>query len=203
MIKSTKGYEGKPLMYIVQPENVQVKAEMQTLVIKKSAKYKAAEKTPEIKAAAERELESKPSEAAEKLPEAAAEAETPIVTEAAYQITESAEPVKKGIEQAYNKADGVLKAELVEEALEEQEQMVERRPRKPVSQMNIAEKVEFVTNLPVNIPRTLCHVEFSDGARRGIILSEEDGIVTIQATTSSQPIKVRMEEIKAIHLLGF
>lgn len=197
MIKSTKGYEGKPLMYIVQPENVQIKAEMQTLVIKKSSKYKTAEKGQETKASAESELNDQP-EAAEKLPEASLDEDKPIVTEAAYQITEAAESVQVPLE-----TEGVLKAELVQENVEEQDHKIERRPRKPVTQMNIAEKVEFVTNLPVNIPRTLCHVELEDGARRGIILSEEDGIVTIQATTSSQPIKVRMEDIKAIHLLGF
>ncbi|MCD7034995.1 spore coat CotO family protein [Metabacillus sp. GX 13764] len=195
MIKSTKGYEGKPLMYIVQPEYRDIKAEMQTLVVKKTKKAepKAAAVLPEPAAAAEESTElSDTVEAAAEGP-AFVRAETEQLTDQTGAESPHAED-----------RQGILKAELVQEKpAAEEEQSVQRRPRKQVSQMTIAEKVEFVTNLPVNIPRTLCHIELENGSRRGMIVSEVDGIVTIQATTSSQPLKVRMDEIKAIHLLGF
>ncbi|MFD2215430.1 CotO family spore coat protein [Metabacillus endolithicus] len=78
-----------------------------------------------------------------------------------------------------------------------------RKQRKPITQMNIAEKVEFFTNLPKNMPRTLCQIETTEETYRGVIMTEEDNIVTIRSLTHAKPIDLELGEIKAINLLGF
>jgi hypothetical protein len=78
-----------------------------------------------------------------------------------------------------------------------------RKQRKPITQMSIEEKIEFFTNLPKNMPRTLCQIETTEEKYRGVIISEENAIVTIRSLTHAKPIELPLENIKAINLLGF
>ena len=96
-------------------------------------------------------------------------------------------------------------AVIEEEEQPEEETTVKqyRKQRKPITQMNVAEKVEFFTNLPKNMPRTLCQIETTEETYRGVIMSEEDNIVTIRSLTHAKPIDLELGEIKAINLLGF
>ncbi|WP_299092543.1 CotO family spore coat protein [uncultured Metabacillus sp.] len=90
-----------------------------------------------------------------------------------------------------------------EEVIHDEKQERKRKPRIPISQMTIPEKVEFFTNLPKNMPKSLCLIETTDSTYRGIIVSEEDGVVTIRSLHHPRPIDIQLEVIQAINVLGF
>lgn len=94
--------------------------------------------------------------------------------------------------------------------IQEEEQVVEeptvkqyRKQRKPITQMNIQEKIEFFKHLPKNMPRTLCQISTVEETYRGVIMTEENDIVTIRSLTHSKPIDIPLNQIKEINLLGF
>ena len=95
--------------------------------------------------------------------------------------------------------------------IQEEEQVVEEAPtvkqyrkqRKPITQMNIQEKIEFFKHLPKNMPRTLCQISTVEETYRGVIMTEENDIVTIRSLTHSKPIDIPLNQIKEINLLGF
>lgn len=97
-------------------------------------------------------------------------------------------------------AEAVQQEEVVEE---EQSVKQYRKQRKPITKMNIEEKIEFFTNLPKNMPRTLCQIETTEETYRGVIMTEQDQIITIRSLTHAKPIDLPLENIKAINLLGF
>lgn len=171
-------YQMKPLMYIVQPENPEIKVNMQSFVVKK-AKPKSAlvvEKT---------EIEEKT-------------VEEDLLQQDNEEIVEEIKPV----------TDNQLVQEKQEDNQDppvEQEPSIKeyRKQRKPLTQMNVLEKIEFFTNLPKNMPRTLCQIVTKDETYRGVIMAEEDGIVTIRSLTHPKPIDMPIKNIKTINLLGF
>lgn len=92
--------------------------------------------------------------------------------------------------------------EKIEEVAEETPKNY-RKQRKPITQMNVMEKIEFFTNLPKNMPRTLCEIETTEGKYRGVIMEREEEMVTIRSLTHTQPVELPLESIKVIQLLGF
>jgi|GEM_PF-2357979 len=91
-----------------------------------------------------------------------------------------------------------------EEQVDEEPTVKEyRKQRKPITQMNVQEKIEFFKNLPKNMPRTLCQIITVEETYRGVIMTEENDIVTIRSLTHPKPIDVQMNQIKEINLLGF
>lgn len=78
-----------------------------------------------------------------------------------------------------------------------------RKQRKPITQMNVQEKIEFFKNLPKNMPRTLCQINTVEETYRGVIMTEENDIVTIRSLTHAKPIEIPSHQIKEINLLGF
>lgn len=122
-------------------------------------------------------------------------------------------PKKKEInrETEIEEAKVPIEAEVVSSAVAIQEEQVEEEPtvkqyrkqRKPITQMNVEEKIEFFNNLPKNMPRTLCQIETFEETYRGVIMSEENNIVTIRSLTHAKPIDIPINQIKAINLLGF
>ncbi|KZZ83688.1 MULTISPECIES: CotO family spore coat protein [Bacillaceae] len=181
----------QPLMYIVQPENMQPQAQMQQVAVKKNpVKARLDKKVQEAK-----EIDS--------IEETSAEA----VLDAPKTI-----PEEQGAAEARQNqpADEAVLAEIVktegdeETAITEPPKPVyERKTRKVLNQMSVVEKIAFFANLPGNIPRTLCQVELADQTYRGIIIGETDGVVHLRTTASSQPVNIRSEEIQAIQPLGF
>jgi hypothetical protein len=176
--KQKQNYQIKPLMYIVQPDNQDIHVHMQSFVVKKVRK-KAIAGTERIdssvKASAnESNLEEK---TLEEIPE----------------------------EINLNKDVSFVQEAQDHQVEQKQEQSVKeyRKQRKPLTQMNVEEKIEFFTNLPKNMPRTLCQIETADENYRGVIMSEEDKIVTIRSLTHAKPIDLPVAEIIAIKLLGF
>ncbi|MRX73714.1 hypothetical protein GJU40_16355 [Bacillus lacus] len=184
----------QPLMYIVQPEYQKIDPDMQSVVIKKKKQKKSADtKSQETEKEAAAVVKEAVVAAAE--PEAAA---LPVPEEA----VEAAEAGSFAAEQENRNEDKVL-ADAETERRERISKRKGERNRKPLHTMSVLEKIDFFAKLPVNMPRTLCQIETESEILRGIILSEENGEVTIRNVKSSQQEVLKAEEIKAINLLGF
>lgn len=91
----------------------------------------------------------------------------------------------------------------VEEIIVKEEPKPKRKKRKPISKMNIDEKIDFFTNLPKTMPKSLCLIETDDQSYHGVIMSREEDIVTIRSLNHSDPLELKCENIKAINILGF
>ncbi|MCM3651261.1 CotO family spore coat protein [Metabacillus litoralis] len=180
--KQKQNYQIKPLMYIVQPDNQDIDVHMQSFVVKK-VRPKAAVRTESVDSGVKK-----------------------IVNES-IQKEKTLEEIPEEIPDEIKSNEDVQSVQEIQENQVEQrqEQSVKeyRKQRKPLTQMNVAEKVEFFTNLPKNMPRTLCQIETTDENYRGVIMSEEDGIVTIRSLTHAKPIDLPVANIIAINLLGF
>ena len=97
----------------------------------------------------------------------------------------------------------IQEEEQVQEVVEEPTVKQYRKQRKPITQMNIQEKIEFFKHLPKNMPRTLCQIQTVEETYRGVIMTEENEIVTIRSLTHPKPIEIPLNQIKEINLLGF
>ncbi|PMC40438.1 hypothetical protein CJ195_01620 [Bacillus sp. UMB0899] len=171
-----QSYKMKPLMYIVQPDSDGVHVNMQSYVVKK-AKRKVAESPKQAENIVETEIEE--------------------VVDAKYQpAVRSAVDVSTVVE--------IQEEEQVELKVEEEPTVKQyRKQRKPITQMNIQEKIEFFKHLPKNMPRTLCQIKTVEETYRGVIMTEENEIVTIRSLTHSKPLDIPLNQIKEINLLGF
>lgn len=174
--KQKQKYQMKPLMYIVQPENQDINVNMQSFVVKKT----------------------KPKSSAR-----VAIADAPVKTlQKEFDLAEKEEVVEEyksaGVEQ-------LAQEEPVEQEPAQQEPSVKqyRKQRKPLTQMSVLEKIEFFTHLPKNMPRTLCQIVTPEETYRGVIMNEENEMVTIRSLTHAKPIEIKIDQIKAINLLGF
>ncbi|MBO1511584.1 CotO family spore coat protein [Metabacillus bambusae] len=171
--KQKQKYQMKPLMYIVQPDNQDINVNMQSFVVKK-AKPKSKPRVDGVDAKVK-------------------------------SIVKEAIPQENEILEIPEEIKSTVQVDSVQENPVEQEQSAKqyRKQRKPITQMSVVEKIEFFTNLPKNMPRTLCQIETSVEKYRGVIISEENAIVTIRSLTHAKPIELPLENIKAINLLGF
>ncbi|WP_164462133.1 CotO family spore coat protein [Bacillus sp. FJAT-42376] len=208
MLSNKNEKRQQPLMYIVQPETIRAEANMQQVAVRKKPIHpKTEKKAPETEQAA-----APPAEAALDTPQAVPE-ENLALNETAEEVLklEEAVPVspvhseRPPEEAKIEKAPEEVK---IEKAPDEgktvsSKPVYERKTRKTLNQMSVAEKIAFFANLPANIPRTLCQVELPDQTYRGIILGETDGMVQLRTTASSQPVQIKSEDIQAIQPLGF
>ncbi|WAT81917.1 CotO family spore coat protein [Bacillus safensis] len=215
---SNKGDENqKPLMYIVQPSYQESKPAMQNIVRKR----KKSEKQPESDTNAKDVIkESTQEEPAVQEIEHKKEAEPPKLqqerdmTQAAefkeeqeikqeaeltqeQEITQEPELIQKRESQQEegNKPEGVFH--------ETKEEPRRKRVKKPLSQMSIDEKVDFLTRLPHNMPRALCLIEADGKTYRGIIMDRKDDTVIIRTAGGGNPVELAIAEISSIHPLGF
>ncbi|MCY7494703.1 CotO family spore coat protein [Bacillus safensis] len=209
---SNKGDENqKPLMYIVQPSYHESKPAMQNIVRKR----KKSEKQPESDTTAQDVIEkSKQEEPAAQEIEHKKEAEPPklqherdMTQEAEFteeqEITQEAEPAqeqeiiqkRESQQEEGNQPEGVF--------LETKEEPKRKRVKKPLSQMSIDEKVDFLTRLPHNMPRALCLIEADGKTYRGIIMERKDDTVIIRTAGGGNPVELAIAEISSIHPLGF
>ncbi|PNU23652.1 MULTISPECIES: CotO family spore coat protein [Bacillus] len=227
---SNKGDENqKPLMYIVQPSYQESKPAMQNIVRKRkksekqpesetNAKDVIKESTQEEPAAQEIEhkKEAEPpklqqerdmtheaefTEEQEITPEAEATQEQEDTQEAELtqeqEITQEPEFIQKREpqEEEGNQPEGVFH--------ETKEEPRRKRVKKPLSQMSIDEKVDFLTRLPHNMPRALCLIEADGKTYRGIIMDRKDDTVIIRTAGGGNPVELAIAEISSIHPLGF
>ncbi|OLP64847.1 hypothetical protein BACPU_21670 [Bacillus pumilus] len=78
-----------------------------------------------------------------------------------------------------------------------------KRVKKPLNQMSIGEKVDFLTSLPHNMPRALCLIEAEGKTYRGIVIERNEDTVIIRTAGGGNPVELRVDHITSIHPLGF
>ncbi|MGY8623185.1 CotO family spore coat protein [Bacillus safensis] len=223
---SNKGDENqKPLMYIVQPSYHESKPAMQNIVRKR----KKSEKQPESDHNAKGEIEeSTQQEPAIQGIEQKKEAELPahqqdrdIKQEAEFteerDIAQEAELAQEqeNIQETEltQEQENIQEPELIQKQEEgnqpegvfheTKEEPRRKRVKKPLSQMSIDEKVDFLTRLPHNMPRALCLIEADGKTYRGIIMDRKDDTVIIRTAGGGNPVELAIAEISSIHPLGF
>lgn len=74
--------------------------------------------------------------------------------------------------------------------------------RKELPQMSLHEKIDFFSNLPGHVYKNVCRIETKEKTYEGIILSKEQETVDIRSFDSSEPIRLKLEEITEIKVLG-
>ncbi|TKI24766.1 spore coat protein [Bacillus pumilus] len=203
---SNKGDENqKPLMYIVQPSYDESMPAMQNIVrkrkksekpqeISKSKKDKIEESTHEEPVAQEIEKKKKA-----KPPERQQEQDMMQEAELTQEqdITKEPELIqeRKPQREEEKPPEGVFH--------ETKEEPRRKRVKKPLSQMSIDEKVDFLTSLPHNMPRALCLIEADGKTYRGIIMDRKEDTVVIRTAGGGNPVELAIDEISSIHPLGF
>ncbi|WP_226670620.1 CotO family spore coat protein [Metabacillus litoralis] len=190
--QKNKHYNMKPLMYIVQPDNQDINVNMQSFVVKKAKPKDVVVEDNQLKGNIQVKTLVKEEDTEEETSKETQMEVNNRLEENVLQDSHSLQADKDDHEQDSNQE-------------QDQEQTVKqyRKQRKPITQMNIAEKIEFFKNLPKNMPRTLCQIETTEETYRGVIMTEEDKIVTIRSLTHAKPIDLPLENIQSINLLGF
>ncbi|WP_366597285.1 spore coat CotO family protein [Bacillus pumilus] len=203
---SNKGDENqKPLMYIVQPSYDESMPAMQNIVRKRkksekpqeisnSKKDKIEESTHEEPVAQEieKKKEAKPPERQQEqdmMQEAELTQEQDITKEP--ELIQERKPQRE----EEKPPEGVFH--------ETKEEPRRKRVKKPLSQMSIDEKVDFLTSLPHNMPRALCLIEADGKTYRGIIMDRKEDTVVIRTAGGGNPVELAIDEISSIHPLGF
>lgn len=215
---SNKGDENqKPLMYIVQPSYHESKPAMQNIVRKRKKSDKQSESDTNAKDVIEESTQEEP--AAQEI-EQKKEAEPPklqherdMTQEAEFteeqEITQEAELTQE--QEITQEQELIQKRESQEEEgnqpegvfHETKEEPRRKRVKKPLSQMSIDEKIDFLTRLPHNMPRALCLIEADGKTYRGIIMDRKDDTVVIRTAGGGNPVELAITEISSIHPLGF
>ncbi|AVM23434.1 CotO family spore coat protein [Bacillus pumilus] len=199
---SNKGDENqKPLMYIVQPSYDDSMPAMQNIVRKRKKSEKRPESNESAKAKDTAE-ESKQEEPVAQEIEKKKEAEPPELQQE-QDITQKSElrqesevtQERKPQQEEEKPPEGVFH--------ETKEEPRRKRVKKPLSQMSMDEKVDFLTSLPHNMPRALCLIEADGKTYRGIIMDRKEDIVVIRTAGGGNPIELAIGEISSIHPLGF
>ncbi|MFN3092086.1 CotO family spore coat protein [Bacillus pumilus] len=215
---SNKGDENqKPLMYIVQPSYDESMPAMQNIVRKRKKSEKPQESHQSAKDVIEESTHEEPvAQEIEKKkevgpPELQQEQDITQEAELAQEqdITQEAEFTQE--------QDITQEPELIQERKpqreeekppggvfhETKEERRRKRVKKPLSQMSIDEKVDFLTSLPHNMPRALCLIEADGKTYRGIIMDRKEDLVVIRTAGGGNPVELAIDEISSIHPLGF
>ncbi|KRU17098.1 CotO family spore coat protein [Bacillus pumilus] len=215
---SNKGDENqKPLMYIVQPSYDESMPAMQNIVRKRKKSEKPQESHQSAKDVIEESTHEEPvAQEIEKKKEA-----EPSELQQEQDITEEAEVTQEqDITQeaeVTQEQDITQESELTQERKPQQEEEKppegvfhetkeeprRKRVKKPLSQMSIDEKVDFLTSLPHNMPRALCLIEADGKTYRGIIMDRQEDTVVIRTAGGGNPVELAIDEISSIHPLGF
>ncbi|MDR4249064.1 MULTISPECIES: CotO family spore coat protein [Bacillus] len=227
---SNKGDENqKPLMYIVQPSYDESMPAMQNIVRKRKKSEKPQESHQSAKDVIEESTHEEPvAQEIEKKkevgpPELQQEQDMMQEAELAQEqdFTQEAELTQEqDITQEAEltqEQDITQEPELIQERKpqreeekppegvfhETKEERRRKRVKKPLSQMSIDEKVDFLTSLPHNMPRALCLIEADGKTYRGIIMDRKEDLVVIRTAGGGNPVELAIDEISSIHPLGF
>ncbi|APT49171.1 MULTISPECIES: CotO family spore coat protein [Bacillus] len=227
---SNKGDENqKPLMYIVQPSYHESKPAMQNIVRKRKKSEKQSESDHNAKGEIEESTQQEPAvQEIEQKKEAdppALQQDRDIKQEAEFteereiaQEAELAEEQQNTQEtELTQEQENIQEPELIQKQEPQQEEGNQpegvfhetkeeprrKRVKKPLSQMSIDEKVDFLTRLPHNMPRALCLIEADGKTYRGIIMDRKDDNVIIRTAGGGNPVELAIAEISSIHPLGF
>ncbi|MBU5208733.1 CotO family spore coat protein [Bacillus safensis] len=227
---SNKGDENqKPLMYIVQPSYHESKPAMQNIVRKRKKSEKQSESDHNAKGEIEESTQQEPAiQGIEQKKEAeppALQQDREIKQEAEFteerDIAQEAELAQEqeNIQETElaQEQENIQEPELIQKQEPQQEEGNQpegvfhetkeeprrKRVKKPLSQMSIDEKVDFLTRLPHNMPRALCLIEADGKTYRGIIMDRKDDTVIIRTAGGGNPVELAIAEISSIHPLGF
>ncbi|MCM3139014.1 MULTISPECIES: CotO family spore coat protein [Bacillus] len=227
---SNKGDENqKPLMYIVQPSYQESKPAMQNIVRKRKKSEKQSESDHNAKGEIEESTQQEPAiQGIEQKKEAqlpALQQDRDIKQEAEFteerDIAQEAELAQEqeNIQETElaQEQENIQEPELIQKQEPQQEEGNQpegvfhetkeeprrKRVKKPLSQMSIDEKVDFLTRLPHNMPRALCLIEADGKTYRGIIMDRKDDTVIIRTAGGGNPVELAIAEISSIHPLGF
>ncbi|WP_224927976.1 CotO family spore coat protein [Bacillus safensis] len=223
---SNKGDENqKPLMYIVQPSYHESKPAMQNIVRKRKKSEKQSESDHNAKGEIEESTQQEPAfQEIEQKKEAeppALQQDRDIKQEAEFteerdiaQEAEHAQEQQNTQEtELTQEQENIQEPELIQKQEEgnqpegvfheTKEEPRRKRVKKPLSQMSIDEKVDFLTRLPHNMPRALCLIEADGKTYRGIIMDRKDDTVIIRTAGGGNPVELAIAEISSIHPLGF
>ncbi|WP_144468745.1 spore coat CotO family protein [Bacillus pumilus] len=202
---SNKGDENqKPLMYIVQPSYDESMPAMQNIVRKRKKSEKPQEMSKSKKDKMEESTHEDP--VAQEI-EKKKEVEPPARQQVQDMIQET----------DHTQEDITKEPELIQEQKPEREEEKppegvfhetkeeprRKRVKKPLSQMSIDEKVDFLTSLPHNMPRALCLIEADGKTYRGIIMDRKEDTVVIRTAGGGNPVELAIDDISSIHPLGF
>ncbi|MFK8881633.1 CotO family spore coat protein [Bacillus velezensis] len=195
MSKQNRNAEKKPLMYIVQADYSDTQSSMQDILIKK----KKAPQPPE-----EEPMHGKREEECKTQPEGAVAVEPEKqVPEQHSRAEEAVQEVPAQAEQDNAKPDAAKKEpEAVHNAAPE-EKVPPKRVKKPMSRMSILEKIDFLTKLPHNMPRTLCLIEANGKTYRGVIVGRKNNAIFLRTTSNGAPAELAIDDITSLHPLGF
>ncbi|MCZ2739550.1 CotO family spore coat protein [Bacillus safensis] len=227
---SNKGDENqKPLMYIVQPSYHESKPAMQNIVRKRKKSEKQSESDHNAKGEIEESTQQEPAiqeiEQKKEAEPSALQQDRDIKQEAEFteerdiaQEAELAEEQQNTQEtELTQEQENIQEPELIQKQEPQQEEGNQpegvfhetkeeprrKRVKKPLSQMSIDEKVDFLTRLPHNMPRALCLIEADGKTYRGIIMDRKDDTVIIRTAGGGNPVELAIAEISSIHPLGF
>lgn len=84
-----------------------------------------------------------------------------------------------------------------------EEKVPPKRVKKPMSRMSILEKIDFLTKLPHNMPRTLCLIEANGKTYRGVIVGRKNNAIFLRTTSNGAPAELAIDDITSLHPLGF
>ncbi|WP_459231580.1 CotO family spore coat protein [Bacillus velezensis] len=195
MSKQNRNAEKKPLMYIVQADYSDTQSSMQDILIKKRKAPQPPEEEP-MHGKREEECKTQPEGAVAVEPEKQ-------VLEQHGRSEEAVQEVPAQAEQDTAKPEAAKKEpEAVHNAAPE-EKVPPKRVKKPMSRMSILEKIDFLTKLPHNMPRTLCLIEANGKTYRGVIVGRKNNAIFLRTTSNGAPAELAIDDITSLHPLGF
>ncbi|BCT27459.1 CotO family spore coat protein [Bacillus velezensis] len=202
MSKQNRNAEKKPLMYIVQADYSDTQSSMQDILIKKRKAPQPPEEEP-MHEKREEECQTQPEGAAAVEPEKQVPEQHSRAEEAVQEVPAQAEQDTAKPDAAKKEPDTAEKEpEAVHNAAPE-EKVPPKRVKKPMSRMSILEKIDFLTKLPHNMPRTLCLIEANGKTYRGVIVGRKNNAIFLRTTSNGAPAELAIDDITSLHPLGF
>lgn len=202
MSKQNRNAEKKPLMYIVQADYSDTQSSMQDILIKKRKAPQPPEEEP-MHGKREEECQTQPEGAVAVEPEKQVPEQHSRAEEAVQEVPAQAEQDIAKPDAAKKEPDAAEKEpEAVHNAAPE-EKVPPKRVKKPMSRMSILEKIDFLTKLPHNMPRTLCLIEANGKTYRGVIVGRKNNAIFLRTTSNGAPAELAIDDITSLHPLGF
>ncbi|WP_322784999.1 CotO family spore coat protein [Bacillus velezensis] len=202
MSKQNRNAEKKPLMYIVQADYSDTQSSMQDILIKKRKAPQPPEEEP-MYGKREEECKTQPEGAVAVEPEKQVPEQHSRAEEAVQEVPAQAEQDTAKPDASKKEPDAVEKEpEAVHNAAPE-EKVPPKRVKKPMSRMSILEKIDFLTKLPHNMPRTLCLIEANGKTYRGVIVGRKNNAIFLRTTSNGAPAELAIDDITSPHPLGF
>ncbi|MFT4412457.1 CotO family spore coat protein [Fredinandcohnia humi] len=95
----------------------------------------------------------------------------------------------------------------IRETIEEKENLgqsvIISGKKKRFKEMNVQEKIHYLTHLPKNIPQFICEIVTKDVIYQGVILAASGDTVNMRSLTTSQKEQLMIEGIEDITIIGF